>query len=61
MNAHLIDKNVFGISRPELSRDNLSGFIENLAHYHDDINNDHAVLLRENGRGRIIASLSAYL
>ncbi|HEY9774671.1 MAG TPA: glycosyltransferase family protein [Planktothrix sp.] len=57
MNAHVIDRHGFGVSRPCVESQALAEFIEELPAFARAIESDKEVLLRGSGEDHIIASL----
>ncbi len=62
MNAEIIDKNGFGVMSETINEERLIYFISNLARFREAIKTNHDVLLRGNGKEKIIEFLeSRYL
>lgn len=57
MNAEVIDKNGFGVRSETINEESLNYFIAHLSHFRDAIKKDRTVLLRGNGKEKIIAFL----
>lgn len=61
MNAEVIDKNKFGICSTQITSEKLSHFISNLSHFRSSIKADKTVLLRGNGREKVIEFIESKL
>jgi uncharacterized protein (TIGR00661 family) len=61
MNAEVIDRNGFGIRSDSLSEERLRYFLSNLSRFQAALAADRQVLLRGNGKERIVAYLESML
>jgi uncharacterized protein (TIGR00661 family) len=61
MNAHVIDKHRFGVSRARVDGAELRRFIDKLPQYAANIKDDREILQKGSGEKRIIAHLERYL
>jgi uncharacterized protein (TIGR00661 family) len=57
MNAHVMEKHGFGVSRPKLDRESLEDFLGRIPEFKAKIEQDDKVLLRRDGQPEIIAFL----
>ncbi len=57
MNAHILEKHGFGMSRPKLERESLDEFLRKIPEWRKNIQDDEKVLLRRPGQREITAFL----
>lgn len=61
MNAHIIHENGFGLSHQSFDRSKLQEFLDNIGSYEASIKADQSVLLKGNGKDKIIQKLKSFI